>query len=1041
MASVKAKPLRGKVRFRASSLNVGTLTDRSAEVVETLTRRKVDLCCLQEIRMSRSNLERDQAKLIEGKDTSMKLYWCGNDRGHGGVGILLALKWIDKVICVRRISDRIILLKMIIGKQIYAFISLYAPQVGRSAAEKERFYDQLLSVVSGIPSSEVLFCLGDWNGHVGREAQGFEKVHGGRGFGERNDEGVSILEFAVANNLLVGNTWFIKRESHLITYCSGDDRTQVDYALYRQGFRNAVTDVKVIPGEECAPQHHLLVVDFTVRPPPPKVQKFTPRLRSWKLRDPVTASEYLNAFNAKTTDASTPKNGTPVENAWSKLKDPLNAAAAETCGFSKKHQWKRQTWWWNKDVNTAIDVKRTLFKAYKKLRKQGNSIEAKKAKEAYREAKRLAKREVWSAKSAASEETFKEVDPLGSNVYRIARQMARTNQDIIGEKCVLNDDNELAITDEDKMKAWVQHYDRLLNVEFPWPKDSLPEVEPTAGPPPPVTTKQVRAALSKMKCGKAAGPSGIIAEMLKASGEQGIELVRQLGQEVFSSGEIPSDWEKSTILNLFKGKGDALQRGNYRGLKLTDQVMKLLERVLDSTIRGMVNVDEMQFGFVPGKGTTDAIFIVRQLQEKCLASGQPLYFAFVDLEKAFDRVPRKVLWWALRSLGVEEWVIRVIQGMYANARSRVQVNGQYSEEFEVGVGVHQGSVLSPLLFILVLEALSREFRTGSHVPWELFYADDLVIIAYSLEECIERLEKWKDNMEAKGLHVNLSKTKFLVSGEGFDVLKDKGTYPCAVCRNGVGDSNAILCTACNFWVHGGKKCSGIDGKLKSSHAPGYVCLRCQGHPSVRPIDGRPHTSVSLGSTTLEVVDEFCYLGDMIGAGGGCENAIITRCSVAWGKFRKLLPILSSRHIPFTVRGRVFNACVRSAMLHGSETWGPKSKDQQRLRRNDRAMVRWICGVKPQDNSSYEQLLSKLGLVDIASELSSRRLRWYGHVMRSSDCIHTVRNLVVPGERTRGRPKKTWYECVKGDIRRRGLEKVDPLDRISWRRGTRNRART
>ena len=96
----------------------------------------------------------------------------------------------------------------------------------------------------------------------------------------------------------------------------------------------------------------------------------------------------------------------------------------------------------------------------------------------------------------------------------------------------------------------------------------------------------------------------------------------------------------------------------------------------------------------------------------------------------------------------------MIQGMYANARSRVQVNGQYSEEFEVGVGVHQGSVLSPLLFILVLEALSREFRTGSHVPWELFYADDLVIIAYSLEECIERLEKWKDNMEAKGLHVN-----------------------------------------------------------------------------------------------------------------------------------------------------------------------------------------------------------------------------------------------------------------------------------------------
>jgi len=80
---------------------------------------------------------------------------------------------------------------------------------------------------------------------------------------------------------------------------------------------------------------------------------------------------------------------------------------------------------------------------------------------------------------------------------------------------------------------------------------------------------------------------------------------------VFSSGVTPTDWEESIILNLYKGKGDALDRGNYRGLKLTDQVMKLLERVLDSYIRKMVNVDEMQFGFVPGRGTTDAIFIVR----------------------------------------------------------------------------------------------------------------------------------------------------------------------------------------------------------------------------------------------------------------------------------------------------------------------------------------------------------------------------------------------------------------------------------------------
>ena len=81
--------------------------------------------------------------------------------------------------------------------------------------------------------------------------------------------------------------------------------------------------------------------------------------------------------------------------------------------------------------------------------------------------------------------------------------------------------------------------------------------------------------------------------------------------------------------------------------------------------------------------------------------------------------------------------MRLVQGMYANVRSHVCVGEGYSEEFEVKVGVHQGSVLSPLLFIIGLEALSREFRSG--VPWEDLYADDLVIIAESLEECVRRL--------------------------------------------------------------------------------------------------------------------------------------------------------------------------------------------------------------------------------------------------------------------------------------------------------------
>ena len=208
------------------------------------------------------------------------------------------------------------------------------------------------------------------------------------------------------------------------------------------------------------------------------------------------------------------------------------------------------------------------------------------------------------------------------------------------------------------------------------------------GPPIPITTDMVKKAISKMKAGKAAGPSGIVVEMIRLAGDMGVSMIRDLAAAIIRGGKVPSDWEQSFIACLYKGKADALERGNYRGLKLTEQVMKVLERIVDGLIRQLVSIDDSQFGFVPGRGTADAIFVVRQLLEKHLAANKRLYMAFVDLEKAFDRVPQNVIWWALRKLGVEEWIVRLVQGMYANARIRVRVAEGYSEEFEVKVGVH-----------------------------------------------------------------------------------------------------------------------------------------------------------------------------------------------------------------------------------------------------------------------------------------------------------------------------------------------------------------
>ena len=167
--------------------------------------------------------------------------------------------------------------------------------------------------------------------------------------------------------------------------------------------------------------------------------------------------------------------------------------------------------------------------------------------------------------------------------------------------------------------------------------------------------------------------------------------------------------------------------------------------------------------------------------------------------------------------------------MYANARNRVHVGEGCSEDFEVKVGVHQGAVLSPLLFIIVLEALSREFCSG--IPWEDFYADDLVIIAESLEECVRRLLTWKESMEKKGLRVNAGKMTIMICGMGLDLLQSSGEFPCAVCCTGVG-SNSIFFIGCKHRVH--KKCSGLKPLTED---PDYRCTRCQG--TACPLDSRP----------------------------------------------------------------------------------------------------------------------------------------------------------------------------------------------------------
>ena len=167
---------------------------------------------------------------------------------------------------------------------------------------------------------------------------------------------------------------------------------------------------------------------------------------------------------------------------------------------------------------------------------------------------------------------------------------------------------------------------------FDWDPDHLSDKPPVEGPLIPITTDMVKKAVSMMKVGKAQGPSGIVVEMIRAAGDMGASMIRNLAAAIIRNGKVPFNWEQNFIVCLYKGKGDALEKANTAG----SQADRAGHKNPGEDIRQLVSIDDSQFGFVPGRGTIDAIFVVRQLQKKYQAANKRLYMALVDLEKVFD---------------------------------------------------------------------------------------------------------------------------------------------------------------------------------------------------------------------------------------------------------------------------------------------------------------------------------------------------------------------------------------------------------------------
>ncbi|KAK3531799.1 hypothetical protein QTP70_029737, partial [Hemibagrus guttatus] len=367
----------------------------------------------------------------------------------------------------------------------------------------------------------------------------------------------------------------------------------------------------------------------------------------------------------------------------------------------------------NEEVQDSIQRKRLAKKKWDMDRTEENRQE-------YKELQRRVKREVSKAKQKAYDEFYTRLDTREGekDLNRLARQRDRDGKDVQQVRVIKDRDGRVR-TSESLQRRWNEYFEELMNEENEREKrvEGVNSVEQKVDK---IRKDEVRKALKRMKSGEAIGPDDIPVEVWKCLGEAAVEFLTSLFNRVLESERMPEEWRRSVLVPIFKNKGDVQSCSNYRGIKLMNHTMKLWERVVEARLRKVVEICEQQYGFMPIKSTTDAIFA-----------------SFV------------ANFW---KSGVATKYVSVVQDMYERSRTMVRCAVGQTEEFKVEVGLHQGSALSPFLFAMVMDQLSEEVRQES--PWTMMFVDDIVICSESREQVEENLERWRFTLERRGMKVS-----------------------------------------------------------------------------------------------------------------------------------------------------------------------------------------------------------------------------------------------------------------------------------------------
>jgi hypothetical protein len=520
------------------------------------------------------------------------------------------------------------------------------------------------------------------------------------------------------------------------------------------------------------------------------------------------------------------------------------------------------------------------------------------------------------------------------------------------------------------------------------------------------------------------GASGIRASIWKclATSDAALDIIVDVIHTFWSTEQFAGDWDIN-LLKILPKKGDLSDVKNYRGIMLREIFAKIisvifmfyLEPIIESTLADRV---EDQSGFRGKRGTADANFNLRMALRKRHEHGEPTWVLYLDFVKAFDRVPRELLWDVLRRFGVPEKLVRLLVAMHANASVHFTV-GEVSTVLRSIIGVLQGDNLAPLLFIIFMAAMLMSWE--KRISWSsigFHFRDDFVLTGRK--------------SSARG-----TRFRFIASLFADDAAL--AFYNRSVLEEATPKIVALF----RSWGMEAHFATPAVPKSKSEIVFYPQPRQFYDNPNI--FDGTDTSPVAADASGgfIPVVDQFRYLGSItdktLDDGIDVDNNI-AKASQAFGALRK--SIFGPRYINIGTKSTIYTSLVLSILLFGSESWCLTARSLNKLRAFHHRCARAIVGTSRWHSWHHHitnaTTLAAAGIHSVESYVFRRQLRWAGHVARmpTSRLPRKFLSSWCRAKRPTGAPKLTYGRTLLKALKWAGIDAsrwhVLAQDRGAWR---------